>query len=244
MRVANIITCSILAILVLGKSVAFPGQESNANDLSRAPQKVKALIQAGDLDGAEQILNGISDRTRGDVVSLRANIALRRQDFSGCLNELSLLFDPTSPEVKVRYTTGFEHERAWYYLLHLQKGMTAKAQQIRSDLLNDNFLKTDDSGFYDFTSASPVPVVAVYLHMAALDFAIGNTHRCRAYLRTARQLDPKVKIDPCLERSLNLIRSSEKAELDYDRRGGMFVMLPSYDELKKMFRGSPRALFH
>ena len=233
---------ALAAILLLGVSAVSAAQGLIHPEPSRDAEKVRTFLRIGNIDQAEALLNGLPDRNRGDIVSLRAHVELMRQDYRGCLEVLKVLFDPIEPEVKVRYTTGFEHERAWYYLLQRQQGYARKAEQVRRDVLSEKRLKTDDSGFYDFTNASQVPEVAVYLHMAALEFAIGNTYRCRVYLKVARQLDPKVKVDPSLERSLKLLRSSEKSELDYDRRGGMFVILPSYEQLKKLVSVRPPSL--
>lgn len=165
-------------------------------EIQRQSVRYQSAVRHKNFDEAEMALVLLESLPPGKVRNReRAHLALWRSDFADAYSKLKLHFEGNGVNVQ-RQVQGAEDTRVWYWYLTAQRGNSAKANQILSDLIRPKRQIPGDPEFLNVAKVSNVKLAQVYVYMACYSAATTNYIRSQRYIELARKADPKAKISP------------------------------------------------
>jgi tetratricopeptide (TPR) repeat protein len=210
-------------------------------EINRQHARFAALAKAGKYDEAERALDaleGLNSNFRPG--RLRADLALRRGDFSEALTHFKSECIFRQPDNGERRFSFQPEEQVWYYFLNVQAGNLKEAKLAFDDLRSRGLRNPMKPQAIDISECSRNPLAVLYVHLATVMNSQGNFYRMKIYLELARKIYPKIKLDEGYDQAMKERGFSEKFNLDFETKYGSGYPIVDYRVYEKVTKSKAK----
>lgn len=217
-----------------------PSQEIKV-EIERQYKRYESLVRAGKFQDAERsidVIESLSSTFRPG--RLRADLALRRGDFSEALTHFKSECIFRQPDNGERRFSFQPEEQVWYYFLNVQTGNIKEAKKAFDELRTRGLRNPMKPEAIDISGCSRNNLAVLYIHLATTMNSQGNFYRMKIYLELARKLDPKIKLSAAYDQAMKEFGFSDKLNLDFETKYGSVYPIMDYRVYEKVTKSKAK----